>query len=525
MNSSYLVALANHLWQSTLFAVMVGCLTLLLRKNSARVRYLLWLAGSIKFLVPFALLTAAGAQIPWTLGPVHRIELFSIAAEMTAPIRQFAGNGGTTADVAQTASYGVAVLIACGVLWGVGAFVVAARWCARWLPIRRALQESTVTSLAFAVPVRSSSLQFEPAVVGVLRPVLLLPRGIEQRLTPEEMRAVLAHERCHVAWGDNLVATLHMLVEALFWFHPLIWWLGARLVDERERACDERVLADGHPPESYAEGILKVCEHYLQSRITCVAGIGGANLRQRIEAIMKNRFIERLSNVQKLLISAAASATIAIPISVGVFSSPHAHAQAQTSDTEPATAALAGATATAPPGQMKDFGRITVTARHYQTRRASPTAEFKDVVLRENDITVQADRGQGDSRMADNTPWTFEGDVRVQFEERGSLHSDHAVVDLRNHHIASVIVDGSPAEFEQNRKDSTQVTRGHAAEIDYDVNDGTLRLTKDASLSNGHNQISGNLIVYNIRQEKVHAVGPAAITISPNGRGEASKEP
>jgi len=239
-----------------------------------------------------------------------------------------------TLPVAHAADSGGLVLPALGALWLLGTITVAARSLARWMRIRQALHESAHASLSFVIPVRSSAAQLEPAVVGFLRPVLLLPKGIEERLTPEQVSAVLAHERCHVAWRDNLAAALHMLVEALFWFHPLIWWLGARLVDERERACDERVLADGHPPESYAEGILRVCEHYLQSSLSCVAGVGGAHLRQRIEAIMNNRLIETLSGIQKLVIGVAASATIAVPLAVGVLTSPHAYAQAGASSTE-----------------------------------------------------------------------------------------------------------------------------------------------------------------------------------------------
>ncbi len=71
MNSIDLAALGNHLWQSTLFAVAAAGLTLFLRRNSARARYLLWLCASGKFLVPFSLLTAAGALIPWSPAPVH----------------------------------------------------------------------------------------------------------------------------------------------------------------------------------------------------------------------------------------------------------------------------------------------------------------------------------------------------------------------------------------------------------------------------------------------------------------------
>ncbi len=335
MSSPLLFALANHLWQSTLFAALMGCLALLLRKNSARVRYLLWLAASAKFLVPFALLAAIGARIPWPLGAVHGSgpSLASFAGQMAAPLTAFAGAGATASTpVAEAGGDAATVPTALGVIWALGTLIVAASWLARWRLVRRALRESTPASLGFVIPVRSSSSQLEPAVVGVLRPVLLIPRGIEQRLTSEEMHAVLAHEGGHVAWRDNLAAALHMLVEALFWFHPLIWWIGTRLVDERERACDEHVLAEGHRPESYVEGILKVCEHYLSSRLGCIAGVSGANLRLRIEDIMRNRLIEKLSGARKLLIAAAASATMAVPIGIGMLTAPRALAQTGTPD-------------------------------------------------------------------------------------------------------------------------------------------------------------------------------------------------
>src|SRR5690348_10078707 len=59
-------ALANHLWQSTLFAVAAGLLTLALRKQHARIRYWLWLAASVKFLLPFSLLTSLGSYFAWS---------------------------------------------------------------------------------------------------------------------------------------------------------------------------------------------------------------------------------------------------------------------------------------------------------------------------------------------------------------------------------------------------------------------------------------------------------------------------
>jgi hypothetical protein len=60
-----LTPLANHLWQSTLFAAAAGLLSLALRKQRAQVRYGLWLAASVKFLIPFALLVSMGSQFEW----------------------------------------------------------------------------------------------------------------------------------------------------------------------------------------------------------------------------------------------------------------------------------------------------------------------------------------------------------------------------------------------------------------------------------------------------------------------------
>jgi hypothetical protein len=102
-------------------------------------------------------------------------------------------------------------------------------------------------------------------------------------------------------------------------------------VDERERACDEHVLAQGHLPMAYAEGILKVCEHYFAPGLASVAGISGANLSRRVEAIMRNRLIQRLSAARKLLLGLAGMATIALPLALGAFASAQAGDQALSS--------------------------------------------------------------------------------------------------------------------------------------------------------------------------------------------------
>ena len=82
-------ALGDHLWQSTLFAVVAGLLTLILRNNHARARYWLWLAASMKFLIPFSLLVALGSHLPWSRGSAGtKAGLYFAMEEVSQPFSQ-----------------------------------------------------------------------------------------------------------------------------------------------------------------------------------------------------------------------------------------------------------------------------------------------------------------------------------------------------------------------------------------------------------------------------------------------------
>jgi len=158
-------------------------------------------------------------------------------------------------------------------------------------------------------------------------PVLLWPHSIAEHLDEGQVEAILAHELCHVRRRDNLAAAAHMFVEAVFWFHPLVWWLGTRLVDERERACDAEVVRMGSEPQVYAESILKICQFYVQSPLVCVAGVTGSSLKKRIEQIMRNDPGRKLNAFKKLLLATAGVAAIAGPVAIGVLNTPRLRAQ------------------------------------------------------------------------------------------------------------------------------------------------------------------------------------------------------
>lgn len=193
--------------------------------------------------------------------------------------------------------------------------------------MRRVRNEATPLQLGLLIPVLSSASQTEPGVLGIFRPALLLPKDIESRLTPPQLDAIVTHEMVHVRRRDNLTAAIHIVVETVFWFFPIVWWLRARLVEERENACDEEVLRLGSEPRVYAEGILNVCKFYVESPVVSVAGVTGANLKRRIEAIMANRAGQRLDRAKKLLLASAGIVVVAVPLVIGIAHAPAISAQ------------------------------------------------------------------------------------------------------------------------------------------------------------------------------------------------------
>ena len=316
--------IATHLWQSTVFAAAAGLLTLLLKGNPARTRYWVWLAALVKFLVPYGILVSLGSHLalprwmPPTPGIVEPAISFAIGDVATPIFNAAVAAPRPTHDSLPAVLLGV---------WACGVIVIAVRWAQRWTQLRADLRASFRLAIDVGIPVLCSPALREPGVFGIFRPVILLPEGMAEHLSKAEWEAVLAHELYHARCYDNLTAAIYMLGETIFWFHPLVWWMGKRLVAERENACDEEVLRLGTEPKAYAEGILKICELYLESQLECVAGVAGSNLRQRIRAIMTHRGTERVNIYKKLILAAASLAAVAGPLLVGLTSALPGNAQ------------------------------------------------------------------------------------------------------------------------------------------------------------------------------------------------------
>ena len=277
--------LLDHLWQSTLFTAVVWLMARAVRTNAARVRYWLWFAASVKFLVPIAWLVTVGERFAWRTAPATApAAAAAVIEQVLTPAATVVTSVASAPATSSPTVWPVLLLLA----WSVGVLFVLVQWWQQWQPIRRALGDARPADIGDheGITVRASASMIEPGVFGIWRPVLLVPEGISDRLTPAQLRALIAHERCHIRHHDNLTAALHMAVEALFWFHPLVWWLERRLIEERERACDEYVLQSGSSPQDYAEGILEVCRFAKQAPPAFVAGISGSDLKRRIHLIL-----------------------------------------------------------------------------------------------------------------------------------------------------------------------------------------------------------------------------------------------
>ena len=245
----------NHLWQSTLCAGAAWLLTRALRENRAAVRYGVWLAASLKFLVPFAALVYLGERFGWRAAPVAaQPQWLFVAGQIGRP---FPRQAAPLPAAALPASHWNVLLLLLASAWLFGFVASIVLWFRRWRHIRAIRRAATPLSLALTIPALCSPSLQEPGIFGIFRPVLLLPENIANGIDKNELDAIIAHEICHVRRRDNLTAAIHMVVEAAFWFYPLLRWIGWQLLAERERACDENVLQAGTNPATYAEAILQ----------------------------------------------------------------------------------------------------------------------------------------------------------------------------------------------------------------------------------------------------------------------------
>jgi bla regulator protein blaR1 len=296
-------AALGHLWQATVFGILVGGLAITLRRAPARVRHGLYLLASLKFLIPSVLLLALLGRFysqladhfpPWLASALQPREIFAFLAGWLPT------NGPLEAAQVPSGGWIWSLLV---VVWLVGVAALTSLWGRRLAAFRAVLRRGSLApagvltqqldavrqrlNIRRPIALVLSDEVTEPGVWGVRRPTVVVPASMPGELSAEELEVVFLHELVHVHRRDNLISHLHMSLCCLFWFHPLVWWIDRRLLVERERACDDRVVELSGASEVYARSLVKVLRLGLGWRLAGVSGAGGADLKGRLEHIRR----------------------------------------------------------------------------------------------------------------------------------------------------------------------------------------------------------------------------------------------
>ena len=304
----YLTQVTDYLltqsWQIAVLVVAVAALSFVLKNKSAHVRYLLWLIVLAKCLVP-PLLT-----IPLAVLPEEQPLVMPVTADTTgygpvilpsAPIVMPAA----PTLVERPPKFTIGQWFGFGWLLGAMAFIFAAVIKALrtnlWLwRDRRVLPREAQTRIAASF----SNPEFtilptvwlvdgigQPFVWGLLRGSIYLPADFVKADNAERRRDVLGHELSHVLRFDAGVNLLQIVAQAIFWFHPFVWWANKRIRAEREKCCDEMAIARLRAKaKDYSNAIVNtlITEYKSTHAVPSLAIAGPVkNIEERIKTIMK----------------------------------------------------------------------------------------------------------------------------------------------------------------------------------------------------------------------------------------------
>src|SRR3954454_4684519 len=213
-----MIAIGNHLWHCTVLATIAALVALALRSYQAKIRFWIWFVTSAKFLVPFSILISFGARAGYSPDVERKLDVASAPRLAIRAAQPFGLESATAAAVEPEMPEHESRAVVIAAIWFSGCILIAAKRYRDWQVLRFALRTSIEAPIAAEIPVRFSQALLEPSVVGWRHPVMLLPVGIVDALTALQLHSVLTHEVVHVRRKDNVLATVHMLIEILFWF-------------------------------------------------------------------------------------------------------------------------------------------------------------------------------------------------------------------------------------------------------------------------------------------------------------------
>jgi len=330
---TYLTRITDYLltqsWQIVLLVVVIAAVSLVLRNKSAHVRYLLWLIVLAKCLVP-PLLTVPLAILPQEKPAMVFEAVGTTVSEpleppldpvKTAPapiVRERA----TKINIRQWLGAGWMVGITVFLVFNVLKAVRTNYWLWRKRKALPAELLSDIENLFSAHGIKSSLSIWQidgisqPFVWGLLRGSIYLPANFLNIKKPEHQKSVLGHELSHVIRFDAAVNFLQVIAQAIFWFHPFVWWANRKIRAEREKCCDEMAVARlNASPRDYSKAILEIlaAKHEQTRPVPSLAVAGPVkNIEERIKTMLRpgKKFYKRPSLIAATAILLAGLLTV-----------------------------------------------------------------------------------------------------------------------------------------------------------------------------------------------------------------------
>src|SRR5438309_10993585 len=340
-------ALVDSLWQDALAAAGLAALLALVPVRAARIRYAF---ATLTLTLMLALPLATAVRLSGTSPQISDVVTATSPVTPTAPVAD-------RIRAALEPALPWSVLV-----WFGGVVALSLRLASGWLVTRQLGRVGTssvpdacreaVARLAARLRIRrplrvlESAVVQVPAVIGWLRPVILLPASALTGLTPLQLDALLAHELAHVRRYDYLVNLLQSAIETLLFYHPAVWWVSRHVRDEREHCCDDLAVAACGDAHCYATALLGM--ERLRNPVPAFSmAAAGGSLVERVRRLMAPVPVEAFPRG----LAGALAVLLALVLAIG------GSLVAKSVDSSALARDAAGARAIAPPRATRDLVR------------------------------------------------------------------------------------------------------------------------------------------------------------------------
>jgi beta-lactamase regulating signal transducer with metallopeptidase domain len=295
MNPTYALGwtLLHFLWQGALIAGLLAGALVLLRTSGPRVRYAASCAAMLLMLVcaiaTFLDLRYAVALPDYSAPRLVGAGFLTVAGRIDGVAPSAAGT--RIADYLPALVWAWLAGVVALSIRSVGGWAAAERFARRRTSPAEAVWEARLATLAkrlrISSPVRLvvSALAEVPAVVGWLRPVVLVPTSVFTGLSAEQIDALLAHELAHVRRHDYLINLFQTAVETLFFYHPAVWWVNRKVREERENCCDDLAVEVCGSTVAYVRALTDL-EQLRRSTPRLAMAADGGSLLNRVQRLL-----------------------------------------------------------------------------------------------------------------------------------------------------------------------------------------------------------------------------------------------